>query len=402
MEVARAGAGEGNVSHRDRERRGAPAAGNSTTGSPAAGAADLPPPALREALAQRFLAALLVASLAVFTGVTLIELTLDYRHEVAGVAAGLDALQRQAQSRLDRPLREGDASAIRHELAGLLQLPAVSYVQLVTGAGAQYEAGRPVQPWRDRRQRIVKLAPADGEGRRQLLGTLHVEASTSAVKRRLFDRFLLRLGLLVLAALLLSAFLLRLFDTLVSRHLGAIAAQMRRTNAINLREPLLLERAPADDEINQLLNAFRQLRRNLLHEIELREAGDRALAAENRLNLLSLDALPQALLRLTPEGRVSWANAAAERLCGRRQEAMQGKLLAELLPAVRGSGDTSAEALCLQARARSGLQEQRVVLAGADGASGRDAVATALRDADGELAGMLLLLAEEAADAGAP
>jgi PAS domain-containing protein len=343
----------------------------------------------RQALARRFLAGVLAAGLVLFTVLTAVELALDYRHEVALVAAGLDAVQRRSEGRLEALLRQDDAAAIRRTLADLLQHPSVAHVQVITRAGTSYEAGQPVQPWRDRVQRVVRLQDDSG-----LLGILEVEASTSAIKSHLFDRFLRRLGLLFVVAVALSLLVLRQFDRLVVRHLDAIAAQMRRSNALNLREPLRLARAPVDDEINGLLDAFTQLRRHLLHEIEIHEASDRSQAAENRLNLLALGALPQALLRVTPDGRVGWLNARAAALCAPEQGKPVGAPLWQLLPAVRGHAAQSVEALYLRARTLPGLQAGRVLLPDTAGVKVFAARAVALRDAGDEIAGVLLLLEE--------
>jgi PAS domain-containing protein len=357
----------------------------------------------REALARRFLAGVLAVSLVLVTAITAIELALDYRQDLAQVAAGLDAVQRQAGGHLDQALRSEEPAAIRRALADLLQHPSVSYVELVTSAGAHFEAGQPVQPWRDREQRIIKLEAETPEGRR-LLGTVHVEVSTSAIKSRLFGRFLRHLGLMLLAAGVMSVFILRQFDRLVTRHLGTIAGQMQRSNALNLRTPLLLDRTPADDEINQLQLAFSQLRRNLLHEIEIHEASDRALAAENRLNLLALNALPQALLRAAPDGRVGWLNTRAETLCGQRLADAQGRPLAQLLPAVHGgSGEHSAESLFMRARSQASAQTGRLALRAGDAVCAVEAQAIALRDGDGQVTGVLLVLEEvEREEAAAP
>jgi PAS domain-containing protein len=359
-----------------------------------AGAAEPPARPPREALARRFLAGVLAMSLMLVTVLTAIEFSLEYRHDRAQVAAGLDAVQRQAGGRLDQALRSGSPSVIQHALADLLQQPSVFYVELVTRDGKRYEAGQPVQPWRDREQRIIKLESKVPTGGSRLLGTVHVESSTSAIKSRLFARFLLRLLLVVLAGIIISVFILHQFDRLVTRHLGAIAAQMQRSNALNLRAPLLLDRLPADDEINQLQNAFSQLRRNLLHEIEIHEASDRTLAAENRLNLLAMNALPQALLRVMPDGRVGWLNARAEALCGQALAEAQGRLLWQLLPAVPGNAGQAAEALFLRARALPGAHSSRLALAGSNGVCECEVQAIALRDGEGQVAGVLLWLEE--------
>lgn len=370
------------MGHREVTRRS-----SSATASDSAAAKSLHDP-----LAHRLLAAILAVSIALATIATLIEFGIDYRNEAEQLRSDLDAVRRNAAPRLSRALRAGDAIRIEQELNALLELSPVFHAQLVASDGRYFEAGRPVQPLRDRLQRTDKLEFVTAGGERQLLGSLHLEASTSALKSRLFDRLLLRVVLQSLKLVLVAAFILYFVRWLITRHLAVIAQQMRRTTSLNLREPLRLDRPWQDDEIGDLAQAFNLMRRNVLHEIEIRERHDRAVAADSQLNQLALDSLPQAALRISPEGVLAWMNGEAERLVGVPLAGAQGRSLAELLPAVRGGGERSPEVLFLQARAAPRPLSARLQLLGSSGVRDMDALAAAIRDGQGQVLGVLMLL----------
>jgi PAS domain-containing protein len=352
--------------------------------------------ALREPLSHRLLAGVFVVSFAAAALVTLIELGLDYHHEVTLLRSELELRQRHAEGRLSQALQDGDAARLQRELTALLTVPPIFHVQLVASDGRYYAAGRPVQPLRDRLQRTAKLEVTGPDGRRQLQGSVLMETSTSPVKSRLVERFLIRLALQSLKAFVVAAFILVFFRSLVTQHLAYIAAQMRRSTALNLRQPLQLDRPHGSDEIADLAQAFNQMRRNLLHEIEIREQHDRSVTGESALYQLTLDSLPQAALRLTPEGGVAWLNAAARQLCKLESRMPPGGPLAALLPAICNGAGQSAEALFLKARLATQPVAGRLLLAGTSGAHEHEAQAVAIRDEEGQLLGVLLLVQAEA------
>lgn len=347
---------------------------------------------LRDPLGRRLLAGLLAVNLLAAGLATLVELALDYRRAVEQLRIDLDTLQRSADRRLVQALASGDPDAIQRQLGELLQLPPVFYVQLVAGDGSHFEAGRPVTPPRDSLQRTFKLQRGAPGQPPELLASMLLEASTSAIKSRLFDRFLVKLLLQLGIMLSLSLFFLPFFRKLVVRHLDVVAAQMRRSTVLNLREPLQLDRYYADDELGELVKSFNLLRRNLLHEIEIRNQHDCSLAAENSLQQQVLNALPQLLFYFTVEGTLAWMNAAGECCCGQPLPQARGRRLAELLPAVKGSGESSVEMLFLQARSAVAPLRRKVLVAAADGVQEREATAIAVGEPGGTTAGVLLVL----------
>lgn len=347
-------------------------------------------------LARRLLVAILLVSTLGALLATFTELALDYRYEVEQVHEDLDALQKTTAGTLAYSLWIVNPQALQRQIADLLRLPSVRYVEIVENDGTRYQGGHPVLPQRDRVERIFKLEyvhPVSGST--MLMGTVRIEASTADIKSRLFDRFLVILCTQGLKTFLVSFFILAFFQWLVTRHLRSITQQARRINYLNLRQPLTLDRMHDDDEINELVDAFNQMRRNLLRDIELWEHNEKALMAENALAQATLNALPEITLRTDSRSQVTWVNRLGEQMIRHGEMPLHGRLLGEVLPAAKGFANVSVERLFLDAQGSGVVLRRRVVFRhGAGRILGAQASAVLLRDAEQQPQGLLLMLRE--------
>lgn len=350
----------------------------------------------RSQLARRLLVAILLVSSLGALLATLTELALDYRHDVEQVHDDLDALQKTTAGTLAYSLWIVNPEVINRQIADLLRLPNVRYVEVVENDGSHYQAGHPVMPLRDRVERTFKLEYLHPvSGRQLLMGTARIEASTADIKSRVFERFLVILCTQGLKTFLVSFFILAFFQFLVTRHLRHITRQARRINYLNLREPVTLDRTPEEDELNELVNAFNQMRRNLLRDIELWERNEKALSAENAQNLLTLNMLPEAALRTDMRSQVMWINPLAEQWCRGDASVLQGRTLGDVLPPASGFVNLSAERLFLDLQNTRGPVRRRVVFMQHGGkVLEADASAMLVRDSDQQPQGMVLVLRE--------
>lgn len=347
-------------------------------------------------LARRLLVAILLVSTLGALLATLAELALDYRHDVEQVHDDLDALQKTTAGTLAYNLWIVNPGALQRQLADLLRLPNVRYAEVVENDGSRYQAGHEVAPERDRVERIFKLEyqhPVSGE--QLLMGTVRIEASTADIKSRLFDRFLVILCTQGLKTFLVSFFILAFFQWLVTRHLRSITQQARRINYLNLREPLTLDRAHEDDELNELVNAFNQMRRNLLRDIELWEKNEKALMAENAINQMTLSMLPEITLRTDGRSQVTWINRLGEQMLRHGNLPLQGRMLGDVLPAAKGFLNVSAERVFLDAQNSAIVLRRRIVFRhGAGRIMAAEASCILLRDGDQQSQGLVMILRE--------
>ncbi len=379
--------------HRDIEGKGAVASALGAKAEPRQEQAGRTRPSH---LARRLLAAVLLVSTLGALLATLTELALDYRYEVEQVHEDLDALQKTTAGSLAYNLWIVNPQALQRQIADLLRLPSVHYIEIVENDGTRYHGGRPVLPERDRVERVFKLEYLHPvSGRNELMGTVRIEASTAEIKSRLFDRFLVILGTQGLKTFLVSFFILSFFQWLVTRHLRNITQQARRINYLNLREPLTLNRHAEDDELNELVDAFNQMRRNLLRDIELWEHNEKALMAENALAQLTLNQLPEITLRTDNRSQVNWISRLGEQMLGQGGAPMHGRSLGELLPPAKGFANVSAERLFLDVQSSGIVLRRRVIFRHAAGRIlAAQASAVMLHDGEKQAAGFVLMLRE--------
>lgn len=345
-------------------------------------------------LARRLLAAILLVSSIGALLATMTELVLDYRHDVAQLQVVLDDVQKTTSSTLAYNLWIVNPEALHQQMSDLLRLPSVHYVEIVENDGTHYQVGHPVTPLRDNVERTIKLEyPHPISGRTQLMGTLHIESSTADIKKLLFDRFLVILCAQGLKTFLVSFFIIGFFQWMVTRHLRQMTNQARRINYINLREPLTLNRVPENDELNELLDAFNQMRRNLLRDIELWENGEKSQADDNVLNQLTLDMLPEAVIRTDNRSMVTWLNPLAQHLLADPRRQAIGMPLGELLVSAKGFSSLSAERLFIDAKNGTSPLRRHLVFVHADSrVLGCEASAMVMRDQNQQAQGMVLMV----------
>jgi len=152
-------------------------------------------PSGRSVLGRRLLGGVLLVSAIGALLATLVQLALDYRHEVARVEQDLVMLQESTSGVLAQALWIVNPQTVRTQIGDMLRLPNLRYVEVTESDGTVYRAGRPVQPLRDRVERVFKLDyqhPHGGPA--ELVGTVRLEASTADIKSRLFERFLIILA----------------------------------------------------------------------------------------------------------------------------------------------------------------------------------------------------------------
>ncbi len=139
------------------------------------------------------------------------------------------------------------------------------------------------------REYPLKYAPDSGP--EQTLGKLIVTASLQGVYAKLWERALFTGTLQGTKSLVIALFILWLVRTLLTRHMDTIASYARQLNIDNLKRSLRLDRfKPADaipDELDNVVDAFNQMRETLLDDIETRRAMELALLAEKEEKIRS-------------------------------------------------------------------------------------------------------------------
>jgi signal transduction histidine kinase len=241
--------------------------------------------AMRHSLAVRLLIAVLLFGTCVTLILTLLQIYLEYRHDVSALESQLDQISRTNLDSLSERLWALDENQLRLQLTGILRLPDMRAVEVREAGSA-----------RDRL--IIRLGEKSASsaitreyallynvrGQKTRIGTLHVEATLAGIYSSLFHRgFSIFVGQAA-TIFLTSLFVLYIFHYLVTRHLFTISSFVDSYRIEAPPSPLRLRRAPRDDELERVVRAFNGLSESLQTSYRnLQEANERLARDEQAL-----------------------------------------------------------------------------------------------------------------------
>jgi hypothetical protein len=175
-------------------------------------------------LAKRLIVALVLFSSLITAIITAVELHADYRRDIEQINRAFDFIGRSYLPSLVDSVWVSDREQVQTQLDGLLQLPDVEFIGVAVDGTLRWSAGQ-AQSMRTVSTQIPLLR--EHRGQQLTIGNLHVVASVDRVLARIWDRLLLVLAANAIKTLLVAAFLLLLFQALVTRHLTRIAEFVR-------------------------------------------------------------------------------------------------------------------------------------------------------------------------------
>ena len=175
-------------------------------------------------IARRLLLSVVAFSTLITALITAQDLYAGYRSDVRGIEDGFRFVHESYAPSLSRSVWQFDDELVRSQLQGMLRLPDVEYVEVAVDGRPRWFAGeiasaRPLQTQ-------ITLTHDSPSGSRAI-GTLRVVASTDRALARVWQRLLFELLSNGVKTLLVAGFLLLVFQTLVTRHLIAVARFVR-------------------------------------------------------------------------------------------------------------------------------------------------------------------------------
>jgi PAS domain S-box-containing protein len=234
---------------------------------------------LRSGIGPRLLARVLVFSAAVTLLLTLLQLSLDYRRDVAAIERRMSEIESGYIQSLGEGLWNLDRRQLELQVDGILRLPAIRFVEvrevtdrpdpMVVRVGSHQEGAV-------RRHEFPLLHAFHGT--EQQLGLLSVEATLDDVYRELFHTATVVLVSQGAAIFLVSFFILFIVRGLITRHLAAIARYVGGYDVRRPPPPLRLARPShrRPDELDELVGAFNSMSASLQAAYgELRESEQR-------------------------------------------------------------------------------------------------------------------------------
>ncbi|HEX5337881.1 MAG TPA: PAS domain S-box protein [Gallionella sp.] len=231
----------------------------------------------KDGIAAALLIRVLLFSTAITLILTILQLTLSYRSEMASLQSRIDEINEANSRSLSKSLWALDDRQLQDQLDGILLLPSIRAVEV-------RETGSSVHPFtvsrgeRQTARSIVKEFPlvCCGESRKGI-GILRVEATLTDLYRNLASQAFVILLSNAAKTLLVAMFMLFVMHRLVTRHLLDIAAAVGGFAPEADAAPLHLRRLKReDDELDQLVDSLNAMRAKLRqHAAELETANTR-------------------------------------------------------------------------------------------------------------------------------
>jgi len=287
-------------------------------------------------VARRLVLALILFSSAITAVLTASELYFEYRDDIRGIDRRIESIRDVYLPALAESVWVAEGSRIQTQLDGLRNLRDIEYLAIVVDGTTRWHAGA-----RKSSRHIEKVIPLlhPHRGKELEIGDLHVVASVDDVLARIWSKLLLTLARNGVKTLLVTAFMLLIFQVMVGQHLEHLSAHLRREGRkVAGAKDLRLNRPETGlwrpDALDHVANAV-----NAMHR-ELARSHAELVEANQRLETI-IESSPLAIYTRDTEGLVTSWNPAAERMFG-WQEA---EVLGEPLPTVPPEGRVESDNL---------------------------------------------------------
>ena len=197
--------------------------------------------------------------------ITAIELYVDYNDDISGIEARFDFIGDSYLPTLTESVWVADDIQIQTQLAGLSRLQDIESISIAIDNKVRWHVG---EVYSDRT--IVRTIPILREyrGKRLDIGTLEIVASVDNVLSRLWDKLIAILISNAIKTMLVSIFMLLMFQIMVGRHLEHIAFYVRSLGKQPMKKTeLVLERDEKGlwrpDALDYVTNAINEMCRDI-------------------------------------------------------------------------------------------------------------------------------------------
>ncbi|MGN7612649.1 sensor histidine kinase [Magnetococcales bacterium HHB-1] len=219
-----------------------------------------------ETLARKMLVSILFVSGLITVVATAVQLALDYQADISAIETRMELVEQGFTESIISSLWSMDYMQLNVQLTGILRLPDMRIVEIYQKSKILFAEGKPIQkgqPILERRFALSKFH----KGKAVELGELRVIADLEQVRKRIFDRLFVIMGTQAVKSILVSLFILMIFQKMITKHIVRIAQYTEQLERDNLDRPLVLERhrfhSSHKDEITCLVNSLNDMRNNL-------------------------------------------------------------------------------------------------------------------------------------------
>ncbi len=289
-------------------------------------------------LAYRLLFCILLCSSFFTLLSTAFQLYSDYRNDVGFIEERMEEIGGSHVPGLSNSLWHYDDQLTEALLNGILQLPDIQYLEIQTETGECLTAIGKLHTEKDV---ISRQFPLIYEKKNiPQIGMLYVVATLEGVYQRLHGKILVILGAQAVKTFLVSAFIIFIFQYLITRHLHTMSRYAQQIDFNNSDHSLTLNRTPSGgsypDELDQVVNAINKMHVNLVRDIAARKHAENELRqVKNYLNNI-INSMPSVLVGTDHEKCVKYWNFEAEKITGISANNARGQRVENFFPQLNG------------------------------------------------------------------
>lgn len=283
------------------------------------------------AIGTRFALAIVAFSLLATLVSAALHVWVEHQDDVKQIEGRLAEIESAHRDSVALSLWNLDQAAAQALVEGISQLPDIAAVKVVTTKGEVFaERG----PWRDSTDLSVVIPLRhDAWGQLRDVGSLRVQASLAGVQQRWRDRSRGIVYTELAKGLVLSVFVMLVFQYMVGRHLNHMADRIAQAGVMGQAPAIQLKRPDryANDELGRVQRAFGEM------EVGLQAFQAQLIASERRANAV-IDNLVDGLIQVDSRGVIERVNGATLRMFGYSEFELLGQNLNMLM------GDTDRQA----------------------------------------------------------
>ncbi|WP_320170728.1 ATP-binding protein [Maridesulfovibrio sp.] len=241
-----------------------------------------------QVLPYRLLVYILICS-SFFTIIgTSVQLYMEYRSDVSEIRKGMGQIEQSYLNTIAASLWDINIDHVKIQLEGALKLPGMRYLEVVEMSFGAVEPVATVGTMPSNNNIIERVFPLTHvvDGKRMDVGQLKAVAGLDNVFNRLRMRVFVVLLTQGVKTFLVAMFILVIIHYMVTRHLQTMAEYAQEMDITKLDRRLVLNRRRKNrkpDEIDRVVQAFNEMRLNLIRDIAERKRAEEALKESNMI-----------------------------------------------------------------------------------------------------------------------
>ncbi len=275
-------------------------------------------------LSRRMLLYILLCSTCFALIITLFQLAWDYQKDVSEIESSIKQIEISYLPPITTSLWNINNDQIQTQIEGILKLPNIQYVQVkeIIGGRESHLIGRGEISESYDLQKEFSLVYEE-----KIIGKLFIAISLNQVYRRLLEKMVIILISQTIKTFMVSLAILFIIYQLVVRHIHTIVNYTRNLDLNSLDSPLKLHRGKnqLDDELNEMVQAFNNMREKILSQFKEKFNASKLLIQEQSFSQTIINSSNAVIICMDKNLHIISTNPAGVKLCNNSQDQLKGR-----------------------------------------------------------------------------